>query len=53
MNTTKIKIDDCKPVMEMLAEIERLNDDRKSWFMGFAAGMTYGIKRDTTADRAE
>ena len=53
MNTTKIKIDDYKPVMEMLAEIERLNDDRKSWFMGFAAGMAYGIKRDTTTDWAE
>lgn len=53
MKATKIKIDDYKPVMEMLAEIERLNDDRKSWFMGFAAGMTYGIKQNTTTERAE
>lgn len=53
MKATKIKIDDCKPVMEMLAEIERLNDDRKSWFMGFAAGMTYGIKQNATTERAE
>lgn len=53
MKATKIKIDDYKPVMEMLAEIERLNDGRKSWFMGFAAGMTYGIKQNTTTEQVE
>lgn len=42
MSRVKIDTRDYEPVVQLLAKLSTLDDERKSWFLGFAAGVAYG-----------
>ena len=41
MSRVKIDTKDYEPVVQLLAKLSTLDDERKSWFLGFAAGVAY------------
>ena len=45
MSRVKIDTKDYEPVVQLLAKLSTLDDKRKSWFMGFAAGVAYGTEQ--------